>query len=63
MSLYKSRNAAVRYKRLAEHATTPSVRRHLLRLAHHHEVLEALSTAALPDAAERNGDQIGTVNH
>ena len=39
MSAGKFQSAAIRYTRLAEEATTETVRRHLLMLARHYETL------------------------
>jgi hypothetical protein len=64
MPTRKFKNAALRYTRLAEQATTVSVRTHLLRLAQHYEALIVLpetacaaSTRSPSPRGERDGER------
>ena len=57
MPTQEFKNAALRYTRLAEQATTASVRTHLLMLARHYEALIAFSPIAddVPGLPWRSG--------
>jgi hypothetical protein len=46
MPIHKFKSAALRFEQLAEQATTPCVRAHLLRLARHYEALIVLPAPA-----------------
>jgi hypothetical protein len=62
MPIHKFKSAALRYEQLAEQATTPSVRAHLLRLARHYEALIPLPAPANDEpaaTASRRGEGDG----